>query len=42
MVGIVEKGDYDILIGNDVSRELELNIDVSNRSFTYAHPTLGV
>ena len=40
-IGIIDKGDFDLLVGNEVSREFDININVKDRTFTYSHPTLG-
>ena len=41
MIGIVQNGELDLLVGNDIPREMDININVRERSFTYQHPTLG-
>ena len=41
MVGVIESGDFDILLGNDVTRELDLTINVKDRAFSYRHPLFG-
>ena len=35
MIGIVKNGEFDLLVGNDISREMDININVGERSFTY-------
>ena len=35
MIGIVQNGEFDLLVGNYISREMDININVRGRSFTY-------
>ena len=35
MIGIVQNGEFDLLVGNDISKDMDININVRERSFTY-------
>ena len=35
MIGIVQNKEFDLLVGIDISREMNININVKERSFTY-------
>ena len=40
-VGIVDGGEFEILIGNDVTCKIRMNINVIDRTFTYNNPIQG-
>lgn len=40
-VGVIAEGDFDILVGNDVTRLLKMKIDTEERTATYQHPAMG-
>ena len=37
-VGIIDKGDFEMLVGNDVTTDIGLQIDIASRTCTYKHP----
>ena len=41
IIGILDIGEFDILLGNDTTSILQVNIDVAERKGTYWHPLLG-
>ena len=41
IIGILDIREFDILLGNDITSKLQLNIDVAERKCTYWHPFLG-
>ena len=40
-VGICDLGEFDILLGNDVTSKFKININVSERHCTYYDPEVG-
>lgn len=41
MIGIVDSGNFELLMGNDSIEELDMKIHVKNKSCVYSHPQLG-
>ena len=41
IIGILDIREFDILLGNDITSKLQLNIDVAKRKCIYWHPLLG-
>ena len=35
MIGIVQNREFDLLVGNDISRKMDININARERSFIY-------
>ena len=40
-VGVLEKGDFELLAGNDFLNKFGVIINTKNRSFSYEHPMFG-
>ena len=41
IIGILDIGEFDILLGNDITSKLQVNIDVAKGKCTYWYPLLG-